>query len=409
MLPRASGQNLERGRPDEFHRCVYYRRHQHGDPLDRRRSPNLTLNSGNTLDLPGSLQVFGTSLDNACTINVQNGALQVAGSSLSQTGGGTINMSSGAFFNQSSGSQTLINVNNSINGTGQLGQNGIALDNQASGTVNANVNGGTLSMNGGGLITGILTIDNNVTNTNGNITANGGTVNLTNSATITGGTLNTKNGGTKNAGTATLSGLTISTGSTVNDSGTTILAGTITNNGSIRVPNTNLTISGNVTLQGGGAVQMSSDAFFNQNSGGQTLHNVDNLIEGTGQLGQNGMALDNQASGTVNANVNRGTLSMNGGGTVTNAGLLAATNGGTLAVSNPVSSSTFSGGVLNGNYLVDGSVHPSTLQINALGTAGGEVTSIGNGTVSSSITLMGLDANTRFVDQNATTRWRSTQ
>ena len=68
-----------------------------------------------------------------------------------------------------------------------------------------------------------------------------------------------------------------------------------------------------VTLNGGRNVTMQSDTFVHQASSGLTPDNVDNTIQGTGQLGQNGLSLDNQAGGTVSANVSGGTLFLPGG------------------------------------------------------------------------------------------------
>ena len=149
-----------------------------------------------------------------------------------------------------------------------------------------------------------------------------------------------------------MSGVTVSTGSTLTDSDLTQLEGTITNNGTITNPNNTLQVTGgDVTLTGGGTVTMSSDAFFNESTGGLTLHNVNNLIEGSGQLGQNGLALDNQSGGTVNANVSGQTLTLNGGGAVTNAGLLTATGGGIMTIDNNVTNTganiTANGGTVN--------------------------------------------------------------
>ncbi|HEY7388103.1 MAG TPA: S-layer family protein [Bryobacteraceae bacterium] len=370
---------------------------------------NVTLSTGSTLNDTSTVFLEGTFTNNG-TVKLPNTNLTITGGDVTLTGGGTVLMSQDAFFNQASGGLTLHNVNNTIQGTGQLGQNGMALDNQVNGVVNAT--GGTLSLNGGGAIsnaglleataTGTLNINNTVNNTvAGNITADGGTVNIT--SQINGGTLNTINGGVMNAGSgAVLNTLTISAGSTVNDANQVFLEGTITNKGAITLPNSILTVAnGPVTLTGGGTVVMSSDAFFNQASGGLVLNNIDNTIQGTGQLGQNGLAINN--GGTILANVNGGTLNVNGGGTLTNTGTLKATDGGKLLVSTPFSTADFSGGVLQGGgtYFINGTVHPSTLQINSLGTGGGEITTIGAATT---LVMDGPNGSVNFLDasgQNA--------
>jgi fibronectin-binding autotransporter adhesin len=367
----------------------------------------VTVSTGSTLTDTDLTELRGTITNNG-TITVPNNTLQVTGGDVTLTGGGTVMMSSDAFLNESTGGLTLHNVNNTIEGSGQLGQNGLALDNQSGGTVNANVSGQTLTLNGGGLVTnaglltatggGIMTIQNNVTNANGNITANGGTVNLESAATITGGTLNTTGGGVMNGQNVTLNGVTLSTGSTLTDTDLTQLEGTITNNGTITVPNNTLQVTGisgsTVTLTGGGTVQMSSDAFFNQSTGGLTLSNVNNTIEGTGQLGQNGLAIVNQSGGTILANVPGGTLSLNGGGDVTNNGTMQVNAGSTMVVTSPLTN--FSGGTLaGGTYIVNGSTgNTGTMQLSSIGNSvAGEI--VDN---AANIVLNGPTANTLLVD-----------
>jgi hypothetical protein len=363
----------------------------------------VTLSANSTYGASGGTTYLQGTITNNGAITVPNGTLQVLGGDVTLRGGGTVMVSSDAYFNQNTGGLTLHNVDNTIEGTGQLGENGLALDNQSHGQVLANVSGGTLDLNGGGLVTnaglleatggGILQISNNVTNTS-NITADGGTV-YVGSATITGGTLNTLHGGIMQSnGSAVLNNLTLSSGTTFGDEGLTYLKGTITNKGNITVPNTTLQVlGGDVTLQGGGTVTMSSDAFFNQNTGGLTLHNVDNTIQGTGQFGQNGLSIDNQLSGTIMANTPGDILYINGGGTLSNAGTLKATDGGRLVVYN-VSFPNFSGTTLTGGtYVVNGTNGASTLQIYPLGYGGGEIQ-----TSDATITLIGQNADVKFVD-----------
>ena len=65
--------------------------------------------------------------------------------------------------------------------------------------------------------------------------------------------------------------------------------------------------------------------YIAQGVGGVTLTNV-STIQGDGFIGYNGLALDNQSGGTVNANVSGSALTLNGG-PITNAGLLEAKRG----------------------------------------------------------------------------------
>ncbi len=226
---------------------------------------DLQLASGNTLstNLGTQLSVFGTQILNAGQIMVNGGAatntfLNIA-NNVALSGGGTLTLSTAAgsgaaFIQQSGGNFTLTNVDNTIEGTGLIGNGGLTVVNESGGTINANLSGGGLTLNGGGGVTnaglleatnsGILQIENTVNNAGGNITANGGTVQVIN-ATIQGGTLNTLNSGTlETLGgfSATLDGstasgaITISTGSTYLSplNSTTNLLGTITNNGNIQ-------------------------------------------------------------------------------------------------------------------------------------------------------------------------------
>ena len=173
----------------------------------------------------------------------------------------------------------------------------------------------------------------------------------------------------------------------------TILAGTISNSGVIQIAAagnvTELQVSGgqNVLLTGGGTVTMSSSGngtpLINQTSGGSTLTNVNNLIQGQGQIGNNGMALINQAGGTINANA-AGPLLINAS-TVTNQHLLEATGGGTLQINTTVSSP---GGAIAGTGTGSAVQFSSgtTIQGGTLSTSGGAVM----GTVASNtVTLDG--------------------
>ena len=244
---------------------------------------SLIIGNGNTLT-----PVAGT-ISNAGTITIAaganntflsiNGAVTLTGSgtlTLSTSGGGT------AYINEACNcSAALTNVNNTIQGVGVIGNNGLPFTNQAGGTVNAN-GAGTLEINSGGVTnlgtmeaTGGGTLQLNsttVTNASGTITSTGSGSNVQFvSATVQGGTLTTSGGGVlgaPNGSTATLDGstasgqVTISGTYTTADASTTVLAGTINNTGTILVSsvadNTQLRMSGPVTLTGGGTLTLST-------------------------------------------------------------------------------------------------------------------------------------------------------
>lgn len=119
------------------------------------------------------------------------------------------------------------------------------------------------------------------------------------------------------------------------------------------------------TLAGGGNASI---------AGVRTLTNVDNTIQGAGNIGFGGLSVINGAGGTILANVSGEALVLNGGGLLTNNGTLAASNGGRLQVSGmPLtnySNVTFT--LTGGTYQVDGTAGPSTM-ILPLGITGGEI------------------------------------
>ena len=135
---------------------------------------------------------------------------------------------------------------------------------------------------------------------------------------------------------------------TVSDGAVLPLGGTINNTGTIALNSssdlTELQIIGDgVTLQGGGHVTLSDsheNVIFGTTSA-STLTNVDNTISGAGQIGSGDgtLTLVNEAHGTIDANISGGTLTLDTGHTITNDGILEATNGGTLQIDDAVSGS----------------------------------------------------------------------
>ena len=138
------------------------------------------------------------------------------------------------------------------------------------------------------------------------------------------------------------------------------LAGTIDNTGTIALnasgDHTELQIVGDgVTLQGGGQLVL-SDSSANDIVGTTsttTLTNVDNTISGAGQIGvgDGNLTLINEAHGTIDANIAGGTLVVDTGHTVINAGLLEASNGGTLLIEDAVNGPGSGSAVINGGTL----------------------------------------------------------
>ena len=323
----------------------------------------LTVRGTYTSDVGTTTNLLGT-INNQGNIQVNSGGLDTNLALIGPTtlqGGGTVTLSNNgggrfSIVNEIGGTQTLINVDNTIQGTGVIDP---IFVNQAAGTVNANVSGQTLDLLNGKLTNaglleatggGVLFIKStDVVNAGGTIAAvNGGIVSLV-GGSVQGGLLNNVSGtlGTLAAGNvieldgSTAAGaVTIRGTYTVDVGSTTILLGAINNQGNIQVNSgglaTHLALMGDTTLQGGGTVTLANSGgggFSDIGENGNTpltLINVDNTIQGAGAVDP---ILVNQAAGTVNANVTGQMLELLNG-KLTNAGLLEATGGGVLFIKN---------------------------------------------------------------------------
>jgi len=360
-------------------------------------SGGLTISPGTTFLTNGdsSLYLSGNIANNGMIqMNSNSSLILNANTTLSGAGAVTLMENSdgsfGANIHGATAGLTLTNAS-TIQGAGSIGNGDFTVVN--SGTVNANVSGLALLLNanslGGVTNAGLLEATNNgtlqistvVNNSGGNITANGGAV-LSNSA-IQGGTLNTMKGGTMGTnpgGVSTLDGathgaLTISSGSTYSNPNASFLVttGTINNNGTIQVAaggnNSIFDLAANTTLTGSGKVTLSEGtgfAIIQQEVGGLTLTNSGNTIQGAGVIGNGALTIVNGAGGTILANAS-GTLFINGTGGLTNNGTLQVNAASKMQVTSPFTN--FSGNTLTGGtYNVGG-----TLEINALGTTGGEI------------------------------------
>ncbi len=371
----------------------------------------VTLTGTYTVANNGETVVAGT-LINSGTISIlsnnANSILTFSGA-VTLTGGGTVTMSqaigNGQPILRNVNNGALTNVNNLIQGSGQFGNNGLIITNQAQGIVNANGAFPLFFNNGGvtnqGLLEatagGVLVTEVTVFNANATILSTGANsaVQLNSGTTIQGGTLKTTSGGVLGGvSTVTLDGstqgaITISGTYSLSNNTETIMVGTITNNGLISVPsnnaNTIVTFSGVVTLNGGGTITMTQaigngqPILRNVNNG--ALMNVNNTIQGAGQFGNNGLLITNQSGGVINAN-GAFPLYFNNG-TVTNLGLVEATAGGTLNVSVLVVNKT-------ATMVASGTGSTINLQSGA-DIQGGTITSVSGGTLAgtSTVTLDG--------------------
>ena len=401
----------------------------------------LTIDSGDTLSIANNITLTAAgNISNAGQIQVaatvNTTVLSISGT-VSLSGGGTVTLSSSSggtpVINQSATGSVLTIVSNTIQGVGQIGNNGLALANQSGGIVNAN-GGGVLLLNAAtitnqGLLestTGTLQITTGTNNAGGTISATGtGVVQFLSGSTIQGGAVSAAGGGVLGTGanqTVTLDGsthgaLTIAGVYSGANNSTTVVTGAINNTGSIQVAatvNTTLiSVSGGVTLTGGGSITLSSASggtpVINQAAAGATLTNVNNMIQGVGQIGNNGLIFVNQAAGIVNANVSAAALLLNAT-SITNQGLLEATNGGilqttttinnqnaTIAANGKNSSVQF----LSGTVIQAGTL--STLNTGTLGTAANQTITLdgmAHGTLTNSGTYTGAN--------NSTTIWLGT-
>ena len=186
---------------------------------------------------------------------------------------------------------------------------------------------------------------------------------------------------------------------------TTQIFGTIQNQGNIQITagsgqNAALSVGGgsygnNATLTGGGKITLSGGAGTTATivdgtfAGGNVLTNSNNTIQGYGSIGYTSdLKVINSAGGTLLANVAGQTLSVDGTGGLTNNGTMQANAGSTLLVTQGFTN--FSGGTLTGgSYNVYGTGSSAgTIQINALGSTGGEIV-----TNDATILLDGLNSN----------------
>ena len=283
--------------------------------------PNATLSGSGTLSVV-------TTIDNSGTIEGQGGTLTLeAGSTIANYG--TLASAGGTLF-----------LEGTVSNSGTIEANGGAV------YIDAAITGsGTIESIGSNLYIRNTTLA--LTSTV-EATASGpyvGFIDLSN-ATLTGGagTLETASGGEVRTvsgdsvfdGTAAAVNLGNSGGYgvLVNDNTALTLKGTINNSGNIQLDSagdaTNLVIDGNVTLEGGGQIEAngsSQDNIIGSSAGG-TLTNVDNTIDGSGQLGvgDGDLTLVNDASGVIESNsslvINTGTNVITNYGTIGMAGVV---------------------------------------------------------------------------------------
>ena len=313
----------------------------------------LTVNSGDSLAFNNGQQITvvnsgaGTgTIVNSGTIALNSGGTStdlVINGNVTLSGGGTItlgNNNNNRIFGTVA-TDRLTNVDNTIQGAGQIGADFMALTNQ--GTIVANQsNTLTIDPSASGAINSATlraTASATLRLQGGAFTNTGATINAQNvsvveltGATITNGTLTTDGTGVvRNIGVSTLSNLT-NAGSFAGNNGTdTNLVGTITNTGTIALnsggTSTDLILNGDVTLTGSGSVTLGNNInnrIFGAAAGDRLTNAAGHTIQGAGQIGANSMALTN--AGNIIANVSN-TLTIDpAAGGVSNSGTLEASS-----------------------------------------------------------------------------------
>lgn len=366
----------------------------------------LTLsNSGDSVSLNNNVQttVEGTISNNGTiTINAAGNTTGLyLNNSLTLSGTGVINLTTTngtqytGFLYGVSGS--VLTTSSTIEGAGTVGNGELNFVN--SGTINANISGqglllnpdtcstctnsntGTIEASGGG----ILNMSAGGWSQSGGgkiLAANGSTVNLSSGVSITGGTLTTTGTGTINDAVNQdifLTNVTNSGNYIVQNNAATEVSGTITNNGTITLNaagnTTEIYLTGATTLAGSGTINLTSSG--NEYTGvingvgGSALTNQ-TTIEGWGTVGNGNLQITNASNGIINSNVSGGDIFLNPDTSLTNtnAGLLEATNGGTL---------TMSGGAWTNSGTIEAQAGSSINLQSSVSITGGTLEAVGSG------------------------------
>jgi hypothetical protein len=380
---------------------------------------NLTIGSSSSLNINDtrSLTIDGTSITNSNSTGSGglilgsggNGTNLILGSgNVALNGGGTVTLSNQAnnYIYGASAAYVLTNVNNTIQGSGNIGNGSMGLVNQ--GIIDANQtqaltiwtsngtsNSGTLEATAGGNL--ILQSDTFTNTGNGTILASGsGSVVTLLGSTIVGGTLNTANGGLIQAANSrccapALNGVTNLGTYQIPDANGTTLVGTITNSGNIQLNSagdgTQLYVDGAVTLTGGGKVTLSDNGqnTIAATAGGDSLTNVNNTISGSGYIGYGAMEFTNQAAGVVDAvSATGNSLVIATSAGVTNLGMMEAGSGGALVFSGTYIDEMDATTVVNTNGTTNGTIEAlngGTVVLGNVNILGGTITTAGNGVI----------------------------
>jgi hypothetical protein len=188
--------------------------------------------------------------------------------------------------------------------------------------------------------------------------ATGDRVNFTGTGDVFSGTLSGAGTIGFTGGTDTLSATALTATSEIIDGAKVTLTGTLDLTKTLSVTSNDLTIAtAGASLTGGGIVSLSDSAanVIKGASASAVLTNVDDKIEGAGDLGDGEMGLTNDAGGTIDAYLGAALTLNLGTNTLANAGLIEAAGTGGLVISG-ATDNTGTLEAIKGTLTVDGAV-----------------------------------------------------
>ena len=353
-----------------------------------------TLASGATITVSGSSTIENGTLDNGDVSVVGSGTVltltdeTVSGSAITLTSGGslvvdpTVTLEGGATITGGSITNTgVLEIAGPATLTNDtLTNGGATLQVNAGATLTLSgdtINGGTITIAGSGAgagdidITGNSTIDGNVSISGGAVTIASGQiltlddVTVANVAIVDNGTIHIDSGQTLTwAAGNSISGSGVSGSLVFDNDGHIVYSSTVTHDFST----VTFTGSGTVTREGFGGMSTQPNV---------TLDNQGNTFDGYGVQGPAGGTLINEAAGTVDADFTGKTYALDFGH-ITNAGIIEATNGGTLEIEDSTVTNTgtiqaeVSSALLFSNATIDGGTITNNGSI-TIATAGGAI------------------------------------
>jgi len=374
-----------------------------GDVVSVNNAASLSLNGSGTSSLlsnAGEVIINGTTAGRLRFINSASGVdAQI-------TGGGTITLSGLAILDGTTAVR-VVNNDNYIHGTGNIGNNSITFDNHA--TIAADVNAGTLSVdpNGGsgtfsfmrntgvmratgGGILDLVGFNGGTFNNTGTIEAqNNSTVRYRLGASVTGGTLTSSGTGAHRvtAGNDGFFNSITNTGLMVAENNAAMNINTaITNNGTMSVEAgasyTALRLNGHTDVSGTGVIQLNGQlANIDGAAGARLTLGAGQTLRGAGFVGREVLTVTN--NGLIVADINGDVLNLDPDGNsgafsfLENNGTLRATGGGILELDG------FNGGThSNANGTIE-ALNNSTVRLkNGAFVSGGTLATSGNGSLS---------------------------